>query len=267
MTFATKFLLSKWTPADVVVWTCVWVFVITSALTLLNIFTTYGSLDYEYRNKLFYVLVVEIVVAGVGAFSHRINGREPSPGSKGQASDESQQKTTEIEVPVASKDHDLSFKDSIVIKPAVRSRVFTWLAAIGVFIPAGYLVYLTVVPGAVDAFSSKYYWIETGLTLDWPGNDFASSLSISSENQDISGPKYTVAGSPVCDADHKGSVAVCWNAVNRNAGYPKNVPTDIPPGQSPVNWCTYKIPSVLSPGAPSGSNPGRTFFCGRAVGR
>lgn len=61
-------------PVDVLVWTCTLVFVATSLITLLSLtgFIVLGGGDGErhdhYLNRLFTILVVEIVVVSVGSF-------------------------------------------------------------------------------------------------------------------------------------------------------------------------------------------------------
>jgi hypothetical protein len=101
-------------------------------------------------------------------------------------------------------------------------------------------------------------WFDTSISADWGGRDRASS------NGSI--PKYSLPATDLCNDNRIGYVAVCWDT--RPNGYPANVPTDIPGGSSPPNWCTYKGPEIRLATPPDGrAPPGRVFLCARSVSR
>lgn len=62
-------------PQQVLVWTCVLVFIATSAITLLGIIKKI-DIDLDFLNKLFIALILEVVTIGVLAFK---NSFKPTP--------------------------------------------------------------------------------------------------------------------------------------------------------------------------------------------
>jgi hypothetical protein len=100
------------------------------------------------------------------------------------------------------------------------------------------------------------YWVDTGLSADWGGQDYASTES--------STPKYQVKDTKLCDDNRIGYVATCWDS--RPSGYPAVRLTDISPGAKPEQWCTYKDNAVRLSTSPNGSAPaGRVYICGHAI--
>lgn len=57
---------------DVLIWTCTIVFVATAAITLLSIIDIIKIKD-EFRSKLFYALIIEVIVSGVIVFKKTIS--------------------------------------------------------------------------------------------------------------------------------------------------------------------------------------------------
>jgi len=102
--------------------------------------------------------------------------------------------------------------------------------------------------------SGAMYWVDTGTSADWGGRDSASTFGLI--------PKYSVATTRLCDENHAGSIAVCWD--NRPSGYPSGVATDIT-GLTP-QWCTYKDSSIRLSTSPDGkAPPGRVYLCARSI--
>ena len=208
---------------------------------------------------MFYVLIIEVAVTGVAAFGAVLNVRTKVPSRRPRAAQ--------------AKESTSATAGNVALEspPKLKAVVFSLLAAGGILMPAGYLAYVGFFPGLFNTFTSKYYWIDAGLEWDWPGQDIASSFAIVGSNEEEVGPKYTVAGDSTCDEGKAGYVAVCWNNKLKNSGYPPNVRTDIPVGAAPTHWCTYKkdvLPKTIrDKKIEFGGNPGRTFFCGKAVGR
>lgn len=105
------------------------------------------------------------------------------------------------------------------------------------------------------AASGQIYWVNTEAIADWTRRDFASTSGLL--------PKYTVAGTALCDENRLGAVAVCWE--DRQVGYPQGVPTDI--SGTPRQWCTYKQSTVRVSTPTDGGATTRLYVCGRSVPR
>jgi len=58
-------------PTDVLIWTCVAVFAATAAITILALINVIKIKD-EFMTKLFYTLIIEVVVAGVLVFKNAL---------------------------------------------------------------------------------------------------------------------------------------------------------------------------------------------------
>jgi hypothetical protein len=65
-------------PIQVIVWTCVVVFVMTAAITLLGI-TNRISIDKAYLNALFTALILEIAAIGIAAFKSSMHNDAGGP--------------------------------------------------------------------------------------------------------------------------------------------------------------------------------------------
>jgi hypothetical protein len=107
--------------------------------------------------------------------------------------------------------------------------------------------------------ASQINWIDSGLSADWGGRDYAYTLT--------SKPKYKVKETELCDSGKIGYLATCWES--RPSGYPPGVLlTDVPPGASPAQWCTYKNNEVTLSVAPDGrAARGRVYICAQSVPR
>jgi hypothetical protein len=101
------------------------------------------------------------------------------------------------------------------------------------------------------------YWFDTGVKADWSGHDIAYSNG--------SKPKYNIGGTPLCDDQHLGSVAVCWTA--RQTGYPTGSITDVVEGTNPPDWCVYKDTYIkMAEGAyRNATTPGEIYVCGTPI--
>ncbi len=100
------------------------------------------------------------------------------------------------------------------------------------------------------------FWVDTTTSADWGGRDVASTTGTI--------PKYRVKDMPLCDENHMGSIAVCWD--NRPNGFPGGVPTDL--SGAPAQWCTYKDSSVKLSTSPDGrAPPGHVYLCTRPIPR
>jgi hypothetical protein len=235
---STRFSLS---PFDVVIWTCVAVFVIAAIAACLNIFGGLPTIVPAYQDKVFYALIVEIVGIGVATFAKYM--RVPAAGSDQHGR-------------VERAPAELNFA-----KPRSAARFWIFIVALILLIPSGYLFWLVAfVPAEKLRLSGDYYWVEGGSRdADWAGRDYATTIASAPPI-----PKYTLNGVSLCGAAKVGYVAVCWD--NRPNGYPANVVTDIPAGTSPRSWCTYKDSSVSLDTPRDGRAPlGHVFMCGRAL--
>jgi hypothetical protein len=105
--------------------------------------------------------------------------------------------------------------------------------------------------------SATMLWVDTGTKADWGGRDVAYTVGLT--------PKYKVKDTALCDENHIGSIATCWE--NRPNGYPAGVnATDV--AGAPAQWCTYKDSSIGLLTPPDGAAPrGRVFMCARSIPR
>jgi pimeloyl-ACP methyl ester carboxylesterase len=96
-------------------------------------------------------------------------------------------------------------------------------------------------------------WADKRFSADWNDHDVASTIG--------STPKLSLNGAALCDKDKLGRVVTCWK--NRVGGYPRDVPTDIPSGKNPAEWCAYKDDSIKYTNPdPVGNAPhGRVYVC------
>lgn len=104
---------------------------------------------------------------------------------------------------------------------------------------------------------SENYWVDTATKADWGGRDYAYTSS--------QVPKYSVKARTLCDENHIGYIATCWEY--RPTGYPPGITDTDVQGARP-DWCTYKDSSVTLATPPDGkASPGRVYLCGRAIKR
>jgi hypothetical protein len=72
-------------PFDVVIWTCVAVFVIAAVSACLNIFGGLPTIPLVYRDKVFYALILEIVGVGVTSFARYMRAPANAPNRRERA--------------------------------------------------------------------------------------------------------------------------------------------------------------------------------------
>jgi hypothetical protein len=73
---------SNFTPINVIIWSCVAVFIAVSAAIILNLFTdNIVKLNEAQEEKLFNMFLMEVAAIGVAAFGRSVGGKQANKAS------------------------------------------------------------------------------------------------------------------------------------------------------------------------------------------